>query len=107
MMDLMVAFINNEARNQSDRQLLNDLFGSLSIQIVRLTFDKLQKAIDFEASTEAGSILINSGYDVELDDLRKVYDSLEMHLSAAAHKYVIYNRIPRYLIPYTVYMIYG
>jgi DNA mismatch repair ATPase MutS len=86
-MDLMVAFINDEARDQSDRQLLNDLFGSLSIQIVRLTFDKLQRAIDFEASMEAGSsIIINSGYDAELDDLRKVYDSLEMHLSAAAHK---------------------
>jgi DNA mismatch repair ATPase MutS len=85
-MDLMVAFVNDEARDASDRQLLSDLFGSLSIQIVRLTFDKLQKAIDFEASMETGSIRINSGYDAELDDLRKVYDSLEMHLSAAAHK---------------------
>jgi DNA mismatch repair ATPase MutS len=55
-------------------------------QTPHTVFDKLQRAVDPEASMEGGSTSIRDGYDSQLDRLRNIYDSLESFLTQAAHQ---------------------
>jgi hypothetical protein len=87
LVDILVAFATQqERRDAGDQRFIAEMLSQMNIQVPRIVFDRLKLAIDFDGSVELGVITINSGYDAELDELRKVYDSLESYLTLAAHR---------------------
>ena len=70
----------------SDRQYMGELLRSIQYETIRAIFERIARAIDFDASVELGTTTIREGYDRQLDQIRNVYDSLESYLTQAAHE---------------------
>ena len=70
----------------ADRQYIADLLQSIQYETIRTIYERIARAIDFDASVELSTTTIREGYDKQLDQIRNVYDSLESYLTRAAHE---------------------
>jgi len=90
IVELMITFLRDKDKNDEDKNYIEHMLGMVGTQegfgnIISI-FDQLRESIDFEASHNTGEILIACGYDQQLDDFRRIYDSLEFQLTIAANK---------------------
>eukprot|EP01038_Epipyxis_sp_PR26KG_P012141 gene12141-16255_t len=88
IMDYLYSFIHNRP-NETDLNDINyikELIEYLDVTLIKQFSVALDEAIDFNESGSEGYIIINRGFDSELDELRHVYDNLEECLIEAAHR---------------------
>lgn len=90
IIELMISFLRDNDKNVHDKAYIENILGMLGTQdgftIVLTIFDQLKESIDFESSQTSGDVLIACGFDQQLDNFRRTYDSLEFQLTEAAHR---------------------
>lgn len=90
IIELLISFLRDNEKNEQDKIYIENILGVFGTQqhftSILSIFDLLKESIDFEASHDIGEVLIACGYDQQLDDFRRTYDSLEFQLTESAHK---------------------
>jgi len=86
ILDCLIDYTNSKYTSQDNMTFVHDFFGAIDGHALRLLCQKLNGMIDFAQSEKNHEIVINEGFDLQLDQKRDIYNNLEGYLVEAAQR---------------------